>query len=64
MVFSTPFLHEGVPFFSRKRFKVSGLAHPDIDAGISGDIPLRDVERSSFFPTLHEMLTMFSKNVL
>ncbi|KAK7329350.1 hypothetical protein VNO77_23511 [Canavalia gladiata] len=52
MVFSTAFLHEDAPFFSRKRPRVSDLEHQDIDlhadAGTCGDISLfldQNVER-------------------
>ncbi|TKY72684.1 Histone-lysine N-methyltransferase ATXR7 [Spatholobus suberectus] len=52
MVFSTAFLHDDGPFFSRKRPKVSDLGHQDIDlhadAEISSDISLfshQNIER-------------------
>ncbi|RDY03803.1 Histone-lysine N-methyltransferase ATXR7, partial [Mucuna pruriens] len=54
MVFSTSFLHEDGPFFSRKRPRVSDLGHQDIDlladAGVSSDISLfshQNTERST-----------------
>ncbi|KHN47714.1 Histone-lysine N-methyltransferase SETD1B [Glycine soja] len=53
MVFSTVFLDEDDPFFSRKRPRVSDLGHQDdllADAGISSDISLfshQDIERGT-----------------
>lgn len=77
MVFSTVFLDEDDPFFSRKRPRVSDLGHQDdllADAGISSDISLfshQDIERSSicrhymiFWLVRPVMLTFIWLNVL
>jgi len=57
MVFSTAFLHEGVPFIFRKKPRALDLGHQDInlhaDAGISSDFSFfssdQNIERSSIF---------------
>jgi len=57
MVFSTAFLHEGGPFFSRKRPRALDHGHRDIDlhadAGISSDFSFfssdQNIERYSIF---------------